>query len=347
MPRRFAAVCAVLAASAAVAVRPADARDGGDPAPAQGGAAGCKAPPLPKPAPEGLALVAKAETETVQPGAPVTVKLSLVHRGKEGTIQVVRPGDGSDAGWREPWMWWEAAYVNELGEERPAEKVAMLRCGNFDPSWHDHIVALKPGDSVDVSDGPAHLSTRYEFQEPGKVRIRAWYSWGAGEHMSGPGTTPEMKKDLGAMHGVPAFEFPSNPVIVTIVRPVDVVLRVKRAPRTGRVERPEQFLEVEARGADGKPFALDPAAWTLTWEIAQSDVLPEGWDESWSAPAADAKPAVAPAHVLTDATPLVRRASYPWTFARPGRFRLAARLSETKESGARIRSAWVDVEVGK
>lgn len=340
-------VCTVAAAASAAALSLAAAAAAQDAPPKQGGSTTCRAPDPVRPAPPGLRLVARAETETVQPGAPVLVKLSLVNGSKDEELRVVRPGDGSDAGWREPWMWWEAAYVNDLGEETPAEKLAMLRCGNFDPTWTDDIETLKPGASIDVTEGPTPISSKFEFQRAGKVRIRAWYSWGAGAHLSGPGTTDEMRKDLGAMKDTPAFELASNPVIVTVVRPIDVVLRVKRAPRVGRVERPEQFLEVTARSADGNPFVLAPDGWTLTWECRFSDTTADGWEEEWSAPQGEDKRAPTASHVLTDAVPRVRRVSYPWRFGKPGAFRVAARLTENREGGARILSAWTDVAVEK
>lgn len=304
-------------------------------------------PAPPGPAPRGLELVATLLTPTVQPGAPIRVKLELRNGAEQGSIPVVRPGDGSESGWREPWIRWDVAYVGADGAERPLRPHTIGRCGMFDADWRDEVTTLRPGESVDVTDGAVAPLAIHDLQEPGTVRIRAWYSWGAGAHDKRPGADPAAPKDLGAMKDTPAFDLASNPVTVTVVRPIDVVVRVKRAPKVGRVERPEQFLEVEVRAADGNPFALVPDGWTLTFECESAEVMPDGWEEQWSGPPADEKRAPRASYVLTDAAPLVRRCSFPWKFEKPGRFRVAARLSETRDGSARIRSAWTDVAVEK
>lgn len=300
-------------------------------------------PSEPGPPPAGLALRAEAAAATVLPGAPLYVKVVLANESKQA-IHVVRPGDGSDAGWREPLVTWTAHSVGDDGTETPIEPTPMLRCGNFAADWTNDVVSLAAGATLDISDAFGWPTNRFDLQAAGRVRLRAEYEYRGGEWTRGGKVKADGTPETGAMGSTAPFRVVSNPVDLEVKRPIDVVLKVRRAAKRGVAHRTEDLVEVSAVGADGASVTLKPGEWVLTFEQVPSTAGADGWEETWKDPAKDAV-AEGTSISLQGARSPVRRVSYAWTFAQAGEFRVVARLSETREFGARIRSAVAVVQV--
>lgn len=297
----------------------------------------------PGPPPAGLVLRAEAAATTVLPGAPLRVKVVLANESKQA-IQVVRPGDGSDAGWREPVVNWTAHSVAADGTETRIERTPLLRCGNFAAEWTRDVVSLAAGATLDITDEFGWPTNRFDFQTAGRVRLRAEYEYRAGADARRADGKSGGTIDTGAMGATAPFRLVSNPVDIEVKRPIDVVVKVRRAAKCGVAQRPEDLLEVTAVGADGATVSLEPGAWVLTFEQAVSTCGADGWDETWKDPAKDAVTTGTSISLLGPRSP-VRRVSYPWTFAQPGEFRVIASLAETKDLGCRIRSTAAVVKV--
>lgn len=344
--RRRAGPRALLGAAAATAVCAAAALVGPARAAGEDSGAAPLPPPEPGQAPAGLHLVARSPKQTIRPGQTPAVTVHVVNRSKEATIPVVRPGDGSESGWREPSMAWRAFLVAPDGTERPVERLPLMRCGNFAADWTLDVTDLAPGAEFDATGGPAPLSAVYDFQEAGRYRLRAVYEYEAGASARGGKVRADGKPETGRMGATAPFEMTSDAVEFTVERPFDVVVRMRRPARVGERSRPEDFLEVAAVGTGGGDVVIERGAWELTWELERSTATPADWDEGRLDPAPEDRAVTRGREVpLTGARSGVRRTTYPWTFDRVGTFRVAARLSELRDGGARVRSKVTEVDV--
>lgn len=133
------------------------------------------------------------------PGAPLALEVRLVNRG-QATYHVVRPNDGSESGWREPAIHFEA----RRGGGKWVRGRTLGRCGVFARDWQKDVVALKPGAALAIGAHylPPHLTL--DLKTPGEVAIRARYAYRAPDG------------DTGAMAKTPAFDLASNTHALTI-----------------------------------------------------------------------------------------------------------------------------------
>lgn len=90
-----------------------------------------------------IALELSAAGTKVVRGEFPAFTVRLVNRGKVA-VTLVKPGDGSECGWRTPIITWSVA---------PAQPKARYgRCGNMNPLRPDEIFELKPGERVKLSE---------------------------------------------------------------------------------------------------------------------------------------------------------------------------------------------------
>ena len=124
------------------------------------------------------------------------LKVRLRNAGK-APMRVVRPDDGSEAGMREPTVYFAA----RRGKAEWKRGGPLPRCGLFAPNRPADVVELKPGASLEIGAPflPPHLT--FDLKTPGRVDIRAHYAYKAG---------------LPAMGKTPAFELVSAPVTLTV-----------------------------------------------------------------------------------------------------------------------------------
>src|SRR5258708_7501230 len=82
-----------------------------------------------------IAIELKTTTPVVKKGQYPRFTVEIVNRsGRE--ITLVRPGDGSDCGWRTPVVLWAVEGI------KPGR---LARCGNVNPLRPDEVFTLKPG----------------------------------------------------------------------------------------------------------------------------------------------------------------------------------------------------------
>ncbi len=163
----------------------------------------------------------------IQPGQPIETALTLRNTADDDPQLVVRPGDGSDDGRREPHVWFqvERQVGDDAWVEAPLRR--LYRCKVFEPDWRDDVVSLAPGETLDVRSWAAGPG-RYDLQEAGSYQLRAHYAWRR-EPVAGTSDG-----DLGRMADVPAFTVTSAAVPFTVIRPLDVRTEVLGSvPATG------------------------------------------------------------------------------------------------------------------
>src|SRR6185436_6249645 len=115
-------------------------------------ASGCGETAAPRPEPGQSALkeirndlVLEARLQgpgTFEPGQPIPLDLSVRNRSAGRKHRVVKPGDGSEAGWREPHVFFTAEKERRPGEWKPLERFGLPRCGVFDRDWEKDVMDL-------------------------------------------------------------------------------------------------------------------------------------------------------------------------------------------------------------
>jgi len=135
------------------------------------GLIGCNdpAPPAEPPAEPSAKIEAVLSTTTtsVEVTAPVLFDLTLTNRTSEPMV-VMRPGDGSEWGWRTP-------YIERIIRDETGKVVTWPvggRCGNTDPMLKEDMAMLQPGESVTWKNGAWIRDFSYT---PGKYTVSLAY----------------------------------------------------------------------------------------------------------------------------------------------------------------------------
>lgn len=211
-------------------------------------------PPDPKPVPKAAAdapltkqmietdlrLVAVAPKERViEAGTQAHIGLKLVNTSKTRTHKVVKPGDGSECGWRDPWVHVTAEQRGVDGAWIALKPRVYGRCGLFDSDWPKDTVELKPGAELALKDW--YHPAGFDFQYPGMVRLVGHYEYRA---VGGKNGRPRPDAERGAMAGVPLFALRTEPVEFEVVRPLDVRVKVKKALKVGVATKASDVLEI-------------------------------------------------------------------------------------------------------
>ncbi|MFT7622289.1 MAG: hypothetical protein ACI9WU_001457 [Myxococcota bacterium] len=89
--------------------------------------------------------------DTVEPGAQIKLEAHLVNHSRTITHRVVRPGDGSEVAWREPYVFYSAEADSGDGVWRPVAKRPGGRCGLYDHDWPKDVLDLKPGERMQIN----------------------------------------------------------------------------------------------------------------------------------------------------------------------------------------------------
>ena len=100
---------------------------------------GCHAEEHPTPHVE---LTLSAERESIASDDIPRIEFTLRNVGDD-TISLVRPGDGSDVGWRTPILEWSVVKL----EDPTAQPRPILRCGNMNALGPGEVFELAPGDA--------------------------------------------------------------------------------------------------------------------------------------------------------------------------------------------------------
>ena len=195
-----------------------------------------------------LKLVASPPKERViGAGTQPYIELKLVNTSKTRTHKVVKPGDGSECGWREPWVYVTAEQGTVEGTWVAMQRFNGGRCGLFDSNWPKDVVELKPGAELALTDW--YSPDQIECQFPGKIRLIGHYEYRA---VGGKNGKPRPDAERGAMAGVPLFALTSEPVEFEVVRSFDVRAKVKKALKVGVETKASEVIEITVTNNSNK-----------------------------------------------------------------------------------------------
>lgn len=286
--------------------------------------------------------------DSLEVGESADLAARLRNRSSSEGYRTVLPGDGSEVGWREPQVWYSGFLDAGDGCWRPIPERDAARCGHFDEAWQDDVVTLAPGQTVPI-EWLGSAASMLDMQQPGRVRIYLHYAYREGRTRRGsaPTGTVTRRVDPGAMRGIEAFELVSNPVELTLVRPLELSLTPRPRPG-GAVSRVADVVALHLRNvSDQARDILPPNAHRLRFEV-------EGTEQSWPSaswrPEDDARPVrslPAGAQVeLLGAAGLDPTLRYQWhhPVAEVIRIRASYRPYEDRP-GVELRSAWVEVDL--
>ena len=158
-----------------------------------------------------LELSLRGPAETVQVlGHALQLEAVLINRSSR-PIKVVKPGDGSESGWREPYLFYTAERrKGEMWEQVPAQPI--FRCGLFNTNWPNDVVVLKSGESLPLNSGLVALQTVFALS-PGVYRFRLHYRYSQGKNDESRAghAIPD------SLRGVKPFEVVSSPLELRFV----------------------------------------------------------------------------------------------------------------------------------
>lgn len=156
-----------------------------------------------------LVVEARVTTPRAKVGEPLPLVMALVNHGKR-PLPVVKPGDGSESNWREPYVWFSAER-QDAGVWVPVPKGEMGRCGLFDGDWEKDTVTLVPGGRLPLKEWVDHPEWSLQLDKPGHYRMTVHYTFGTS-------TRSGVVDRKGAMKGVASFEVTSAPFELELTR---------------------------------------------------------------------------------------------------------------------------------
>lgn len=171
-------------------------------------------------------------------GLQPNASAALVNSSATHTYRVVKAGDGSEVGWREPYAYW-TAEIDRDGVWSPLS-ANRGRCGNMNSYGDEAVMQLRPGEEMPLWD---YAAETFEFLEPGKVRLVAHYEYRGGRFdKGGLRAVPFV---LPSMQGVAPFAVASPPVEFEVVRPYELRVTVKKPLKVDAVNRLTDHFEVQ------------------------------------------------------------------------------------------------------
>jgi hypothetical protein len=286
-------------------------------------------------------------SKTIQAGTTPWLSVALVNTSTTPAHWVVKYGDGSEVGWREPYVYWTATLDRGDGKLVPVPRADYRRCGLFNAAWPKDAILLRPGEKMELGFVPL-----LEFQQPGRVRLRAHYAYhgGSGERSRSP-VAPDQRR---RMTGVPAFEVISDPLEFDVIRPLDIRVKVKWALKAKVETRLSDLVEVVLVNQSADPVTCSsPTLHAGTPLRLEIDGEYGGWpptlteERSTYGVRRQVKPG--------ESVPLLGPGEFAngmdgtWTYPKEGKVRLRAVFLVPLEPWhwARIQSEWVEVRVIK
>ncbi len=292
------------------------------------GAEACRKAPPPQVQTDLVLRARLTSAAQVQPGQPVVVELSITNRSKETKHYAVKPGDGSEAGWREPHLSFSATLERPDGKREEVKPLSYGRCGLFDAIWQADIVELEPGETVTFKDWVPYANHFLDFEQAGKVELRVHYSYDGPRGLKGQ-RCGVLQHPIRA---TPAYTLVSKPVRFEIVRPLELSAQLKPAAAL-RAGEPARLSEVFDLGLMNRSEAKLTVRPGLVWFAVHKGVAP------------DVKHVRVGAGTLEPAQRTALELDGTWKPAVPGKLRVRAFYDDTGNGGPRLKSAWMTVDV--
>lgn len=274
----------------------------------------------------------------IQCGDPVFANLMLVNASQSRSFRVVKPGDGSMVGWREPYVHYTADVDRGDGVWREVDGRTHARCGHFNSAWNLDVVDLGPGMRLPIIHHVDQPSHELSFAEPGRYRLRGHYAYrGDGD------TKPAIRipRIEGPMKRIAPFEVVSEPVEIHVTRSVKLRLAPLRTLKAGRTEKLSDVIGVVFLNGSSQPETICPR---FEIEIEGAGAAPIEWDRPLLPYVVDVVNPGQSRALLGPQAPDPRDA--PWTLPSAGMLRMRALGTRFVRRIERpIESDWVEIRV--
>jgi hypothetical protein len=149
---------------------------------------------------------------TVKQNGNGVLTLTLTNSSSTTRYKVILPGDGSENAWREPYVYFTADFKKRKSDKwEPLEYHKPLRCGNYDPNWHNDTTFIGPKQSMQIYQSLFWLDSYFNINSNGTLRLTAHYEFGNGKHSKAK--SDSMKSVLPE---IPDFTLVSDTIIVNV-----------------------------------------------------------------------------------------------------------------------------------
>jgi hypothetical protein len=228
----------------------------------------------------------RTSPELIAPGGDVTVTMHLVNTSSTRTLWIVKPGDGSEMGWREPWVHYSGTVTRPDGKRVDVLPGSMARCGLYDSNWPADIVALLPGQRLDLHPWIPEPSRGLALDGVGTASVNVHYVFRAGlqDRFAGVALGPHSLMDT------PPFEVVSNPITVTITSPLALELTPAPNPPEVRVGKPVKLSRLFGVAIVNTSDASVAVTTPGTPDVFRVEATPDGYLAGVVAPKPRASP---------------------------------------------------------
>jgi hypothetical protein len=190
------------------------------------------------------------------------LEVVLANRSTDRTYPVVLSSDGSEAGWREPHVWYTVERRVAGGRWEAAPQEPLLRCGNYDEDWAKDLVQLAPGKELTLP--WFRFYDQWDLDGASALRVVAHYAYG--DHAK------DVRKVPPALHTMPAYALASNALELPLDEPLVLELRVKGPlPSAGQPFGSSVEVIAVNRSDHALPFATTDTGATLSLDVEVQD----------------------------------------------------------------------------
>ena len=172
-----------------------------------------------------VVLVAKLTSAAkMEAGNKPTFKLTVTNNSSKYAYPMVKPGDGSEVGWRSPHVY---STVEFLGADKTWQEVKppiLGRCGLYNSQWEDDIFDLKPKTSLEIKDWISAECASQQFVAAGKYRI-VW-RYVVDNKLSKANLGSDSKEEPAEVKKIGNFQLASKPIEIEVTKPLNLKLAV-------------------------------------------------------------------------------------------------------------------------
>lgn len=190
----------------------------------------------------------RASSDPFEVGRDPAFEVVLSNKSTTKSYPIVLSSDGSEAGWREPHVFFtveKRASASEPFRLAPEQKLA--RCGMYDQDWTKDVQELAPGKEVVLPWFHFH-DFQFDLEDAAQVRVTANYAYG--DHAR------DLSKVPPILHSTPAYALRSNAMELAVDAPLVIELAYKGVlPKSGEPLSKSFAATVVNRGRAAVPFA--------------------------------------------------------------------------------------------
>lgn len=153
------------------------------------------------------------------------IRLYLTNLSKTDKYKIIMPGDGSEAAWREPYIYFTAEFKEGNGIWSKLEKLASYRsCGMFDAEWQEDTLTINPKQKIQIYYmASENIIKFFDIPSSGTIRLTGYYDYEQGKHPKEHANEipSDFKKiieqgNYESIKNIPSFILTSDAIEITI-----------------------------------------------------------------------------------------------------------------------------------